>query len=359
MVRHLHDDDGDQPSGGGVEWLYSLVMEQARSVPLWQGVLDRLAITPGDRDAQAQAVDVVAAMLASDAAFAHAVQTAASDVMRPTHTADLFVRNTLQDSTVTGPAIQTGTFSMSGGAIAAGDVDQSRHRSLRIGLGGLLAVVLVGSGGVVGYRLGAEQSSPHSGATISAASAQDGRSDKGGPLDSERGLSPYKHTFVYAKQVQGSNGRTINADVNAEITVQFAGFSERVADCGLTSSTGNHIAVFTLSASNLNPKAGDEAVDTNPFLDLRPIGGDRIYGVKEATPYRKKSCPREYPAVVDPFDGPILYAVPDEQFEFVDYTLVLAGVPDAPGTEFGFEIRLWHTTPSDEHYESDKAIFKS
>jgi hypothetical protein len=163
---------GEPVSGSAVERLYGLVMERGRWLPQWSAALTRLADAPGDELARREVAGVVASWCVEDVRFAQAVRAAVSDASGSPHVIDQSVRNTLHNSTVAGPSIQTGTFDMSGGLITSGNVDQSRHRSVRIGVGGLLAILLLGSVGVIGYRIGADGPSG-GGSTSSAPSGYD------------------------------------------------------------------------------------------------------------------------------------------------------------------------------------------
>lgn len=146
---------GEVVAGSAVERLYGVVAERGRGFPWWSAALERLARSPGDESARREVAGVVASWCAEDGRFADAVRAAVADASRSPHEVDRPVHNTLRDSTVFGPSVQAGTLDLNRGVIAGGDVDQSRHRSVRIGLGGLLAVLLLGSAGAIGYRIGA------------------------------------------------------------------------------------------------------------------------------------------------------------------------------------------------------------
>ncbi|RLK58627.1 hypothetical protein [Actinokineospora cianjurensis] len=147
------------PPGSAAERLYGLVVARAREVPAWSVAVRRLVDAPDDEAARESVVDVVVAMCAGDAGFAAAVGAALVEVGRSSHGVDVVIRNAIQDAVIGGPAIQAGMFSMTGGAIASGDVDQSRHRTVRVGMGGLLALVVAGPllGGAAGYWTAVEQ----------------------------------------------------------------------------------------------------------------------------------------------------------------------------------------------------------
>ncbi len=149
---------GGEVEDSEVGRLWVLLVERARPVPRWSVALHRLGVAPGDETARAEAKSAVIAMCVANRRFRYALETAVFEVLRSPHAVDESVRN--RQPLAVGNGIRTGAYEMS--AVDGLDVDTGR-RPLRMALSGLLVALLLGTTGVVAYRMGTDHAAPDPG----------------------------------------------------------------------------------------------------------------------------------------------------------------------------------------------------